>query len=79
MARSVPDWPRMLRRDLAAAYCDLSTAGFVREVLNGTLPPSISLDGQEHWSRTAIDEHLDRLTGQAQPDWRKTAPIYARR
>ena len=39
MARSAPDWPRMMRRDFAAAYCDLSAAGFLREVLNGTPPP----------------------------------------
>lgn len=79
MARSAPDWPRMMRRDFAAAYCDLSAAGFLREVLNGTLPPSIQLDGQEHWSRVMIDEYLERLTGGGQPDWRKSAPIYARR
>lgn len=78
MARSVPDWPMMLRRDWAAAYCDLTTAGFCREVQNGNLPLPVQLDGQEHWSRTMIDEHLERLTGQAVPDWRTKAPLYAR-
>ena len=30
MARLAPDWPRMMRRATAAAYCDLSEGSFER-------------------------------------------------
>lgn len=56
-------WPRVMKRKTAAAYCDLSEAAFVREVLAGALPASIMLGKQEHWNRLAIDAALDALAG----------------
>ncbi len=79
MGIELPGWPRMLRREKAAAYCDLSVAAFEREVLAGRLPHPVMLGGKEHWSRVAIDNALERLSGEAPDDWRAKAPLYRER
>lgn len=80
MARATaPDWPRMMRRPTAAAYCDMRIPDFEREVLAGRLPQPVDLGGEERWSRVRLDEALDRLTGEAPPapaDWRREQPLY---
>lgn len=78
MPALAPDWPRMLRRTTAAAYCDLSVASFEREVGEGRLPPGVMFGGQLHWSRSAIDEALERISGESVPDWRASAGLYAK-
>lgn len=65
-------WPRMLKRDKAAAYCDLSVAAFEREIVAGRLPAGVMLGGREHWCKNALDRALDQLTGaQNVPDYRR--------
>lgn len=64
-----PSWPAMMRRSLAASYCDLSAAEFEREVNEGRLPLPVMLGNSEHWSRRKLDEALDALHG-GQGDWR---------
>lgn len=78
-ARSVPFWPRMMRRTTAALYCDLTPKDFEREVIAGRLPVPVTLGGSEHWSRPQLDEHLERLTGESIPDWRQDANFYKER
>ena len=73
---SMPHWPAMMRRHLAASYCDLSIAEFEREVLAGTLPAPVSLGNREHWSKAQLDQALAVLTGEAQSDWRIGSPLY---
>lgn len=77
--RHIPDWPRMMKRATAAAYCDMSVASFEREVASFRLPRPVLLGGLHHWSRREIDEHLERLTGEVavEHDWRKDSPLYA--
>lgn len=70
-ARALPDWPRMLPRALAAAYCGLTTAGLEREVAAGRLPMPVQLDGEPHWCRRALDTSLDCLTTGRITDWRQ--------
>lgn len=77
--RVLPDWPRMLRRDWAAAYCDLPIASFERGVATGLLPPSATVDGTELWSRAALDASLERLSGESSPDFRQKSKLYATR
>lgn len=77
MAREYPYPPRMMLRPRAAHYCDLTLAGFEREVVAGRLPQPVMLGGQEHWSRAALDESLERIAGEAAGDWRKDQPLYA--
>ncbi len=65
-------WPRMMKRATAAAYCELSVAGFEREIAAGRLPTPSILDGREHWCRAALDKALDIITGQLpMPDYRE--------
>jgi predicted DNA-binding transcriptional regulator AlpA len=71
-------WPRMMKCLTAALYCDLSVAEFEREVAAGRLPMPVKLGNSEHWSQTAIDEMLNRLTGDSKSDWRKGSPLYAK-
>lgn len=66
---ALPHWPAMMRRGLAARYCDLSVAEFEREVNEGRLPLPIMLGNSEHWSRRKLDEALDALHG-GEGDWR---------
>ena len=75
-ARLAPDWPRLMRRSTAALYCDLTVTAFERELIAGRLPQPVHFGGEDHWSRTSIDEHLDRLTGDKIPNWRDRAKIY---
>lgn len=74
--RSAPDWPRLMRRATAAAYCDMSAIEFEREVASGRLPCPAAFGGTERWSRSQIDEALDRLTGDGVTDWRRQQPLY---
>jgi predicted DNA-binding transcriptional regulator AlpA len=71
-----PDWPRMMRRATAAAYCDMTGSEFEREVAAGRLPCPAVVGGSERWSRSQIDEALERLTGEGVPDWRAGQPLY---
>ncbi len=66
---TLPHWPGMMRRALAARYCDLTVAEFEREVVAGRLPMPVRLGNNEHWSKARMDEALERISGAAQ-DWR---------
>jgi hypothetical protein len=75
MSSRYPHWPRMMTRRTASAYCDLTSAGFEREVMAGRLPVPVMLDGEEHWSQVEIDAALDRLLGvKVKGYWRKEQP-----
>lgn len=79
MARTAPDWPRMMRKSTAAAYCDLASTDFEREVNKGNLPLPVMLGGGERWSKVLLDEYLERLTGEKVPDWRARSNLYGAR
>lgn len=66
---SMPYWPAMMKRSLAARYCDLTAAEFEREVNEGRLPLPVQLGNSEHWSRRKLDEALEALHGGGD-DWR---------
>ena len=75
-ARALPDWPRMLRRSFAAAYCDMPVAEFERGVALGKLPQPIKVVDELRWSRVQLDEYLERMTGEAVPDFRAQSKLY---
>ena len=77
MAKDYPYPPKMMLRPRAAHYCDLTEAGFEREVAAGRLPMPVMLDGKEHWNRARLDEALERLDGEE--DFRKRSKLYASR
>lgn len=68
--RIIAAWPQLMKRKTAADYLDMSEAAFVREVLAGRLPMSVTVGGREHWRKDAIDKALDRMTGDSDvPDY----------
>jgi hypothetical protein len=67
---ALPHWPGMMRRTLAARYCDLSVAEFEREVVAGRLPMPVKLGNNEHWSKVRIDAALEAIAGGSANDWR---------
>ncbi len=79
MGKEYPYPPRMMTRSRAAHYCDLSEPEFEREVAAGCLPPPVKLGNRDHWSRAALDETLERLAGDREPDWRGSSNLYGKR
>jgi hypothetical protein len=58
------DWPQMMKRKTAAAYCDVSEGAFEGEILHGRLPSSVILGGRGHWYKPALDAALARIAGE---------------
>lgn len=65
----------MMKRPMAADYCQLSIAEFEREVAEGRLPMPVKLGNYEHWSKVRLDEALERLTAD-NSDWFSGSPLY---
>jgi hypothetical protein len=53
--------PRLLSRQQAAAYCNISATTFSNWVRSGKLPPP--LPGTTRWDLKAIDFELDAMSG----------------
>ena len=68
----------MMRRAKAAAYLDITEAAFEREINAGRLPMPVMLGGHERWSKTQMDDAIDRITGEAIPDYRANSNFYLR-
>ena len=66
-ATALPDWPRILRAELAAAYCGVSEGTFRTMVKNGLYPnPVIKRRGVVAWDKAQIDKRIDQMgTGDA--------------
>ncbi len=63
-ATALPYWPRVLRREKAAAYLDLSVSLFDREVAEGRLPPPVVITaGVKGWVRDVLDAWIDDRMG----------------
>jgi predicted DNA-binding transcriptional regulator AlpA len=75
MSRELPYWPLMMRRTMAARYCDLTVAEFEREIVDGRLPHPVKLGNHEHWSRVKIDQAIERMHGGG-TDWRSRSKLY---
>ncbi len=54
-SKPLPGWPRLLPRELAAAYCGISVNHFMAQV---PVQPMM-LGTKKLWDRQAIDEWLD--------------------
>ncbi len=66
---TLPGWPRVMRRDKAAAYLDLSISLFDREVAEGRLPAPVQLVATvKGWVRDDLDAWIDdRRQAQSAP------------
>ncbi len=60
----LPDWPRLLSREQAAAYVGLSVNSFKIRVGREFPDPKI-IGARKLWDRRQLDEAVDRLTGRA--------------
>ena len=74
---ALPNWPAMMKRSLAARYCDLTPVEFEREIAEGKLPQPVMLGKAEHWSRSGLDKALDALAGDG-AEWFNGSPLYKR-
>jgi predicted DNA-binding transcriptional regulator AlpA len=78
MGSLAPHWPRMMKRQTACAYVELSVAELEREIAAGRFPHPVIYGNGPHWSRAEIDAYVERLTGEADgDDWRKHTKLYA--
>ena len=66
--REIPGWPAMLKRDLAAAYCDMSIPSFEGEIIAGRLPAGVMFGGREHWHRNVLDRAIAAIAGECTSD-----------
>lgn len=74
---SLPYWPRVLRREKAAAYLDLSVSLFDREVAEGQIPAPVTITATvKGWVRDDLDAWIDdrRAAQEAPPNPWDTAP-----
>jgi predicted DNA-binding transcriptional regulator AlpA len=63
-ARLLPDWPRAMNEESAAAYVSLSLSSFRTEVSKGRIPKPIKLTlKRKAWLRDDLDGWLDGLAG----------------
>ena len=65
-AGQLPDWPRMLTREMAAAYVGVSVDVFDDEVRAGQWPagrPRGAKGGRLTWDRKLLDAAEDRRSG----------------
>jgi prophage regulatory protein len=62
--------PRLLRRERAASYLDISPGAFDKLVKEKKLPPPKVNHGFKEWDRLDLDAHVDALPydGAASPD-----------
>ena len=61
---ALPDWPVCMRRDLAAAYLDITPGSFDKIVAEKRLPPATALTpGCKVWRRRDLDALLDQQAG----------------
>lgn len=61
MTRAVEMEPRLLTREMAAAYCSMSVSRFSQLVKAKTLPGPVP--GTTRYDRKAVDVALDKLAG----------------
>lgn len=59
-ASTLPGWPRVLRRELAAAYCGISASTLDAAVSVGRIPRPFAIAGNVRgWLRDDLDRWLD--------------------
>jgi predicted DNA-binding transcriptional regulator AlpA len=58
-----PQWPRGLRRTLAAEYIGVSLPLFDKLVAEGSMPRPKRIHGRTIWDRVAVDRAFDLLDG----------------
>lgn len=60
---NTPQWPRGLRRTLAAAYVGVSLPMFDKMVIEGNMPKPKRVYGRTIWDKVAVDRAFDLMDG----------------
>ena len=62
---TLPNWPRLLNQQQAAAYLSVSTGTFVSELRAGIWPAPVQMPRPRRkvWDIKALDVAVDRLSG----------------
>ena len=60
---AMPDWPRRMKADLAAAYCGISQSKFKDGVKARRYPQAVRDGGNVLWYLEDLDEAMDRQKG----------------
>lgn len=59
-------WPRLMRAETAAKYCDEVSVEAFRRGVGSIYPVAIRVSGKgDRWLKEALDEAIDRVTGKA--------------
>ena len=58
----LPDWPRLLSREQAAAYLGVSV-GMLESRIGDPFPEPIRIGGRKLYDRRTLDRAVDHLTG----------------
>lgn len=60
-------WPRLMKLETAASYCDMSATYFKKQMDAGLFPKPVIQDGRtKRFDRKAIDRALDMLSNPQQ-------------
>lgn len=84
MPRSeLPNWPRLLRVDLACAYVGMSKSAFLDAVKKGRWPKPVRQGKITAWDRETLDKWVDDLREDTptatEEDWENVAKAAVRR
>ncbi len=60
--RDLPDWPRLLSREQAAAYLGVSV-NMLESRIGNPFPAPLRIGGRKVFDRRALDKAVDQLTG----------------
>ena len=60
--RDLPDWPRLLSREQAAAYLGVSVT-MLESRIGDPFPAPIRMGGRKLYDRRALDKAVDSLSG----------------
>lgn len=69
----LPDWPRLMSEEQAAAYVGVSVSTFVANIGN-PWPEPIQFGRRKLYDRVAIDRAVDALSEHLSPDERLARP-----
>lgn len=83
MRTDLPNWPRLLRADLASAYVGMSKSAFLDAVKKGRWPEPIRQGKITAWDRETLDKWVDDLRedkpAATEEEWENVAKVAIRR
>ena len=59
----LPNWPRLMDADMAAAYVGIGETNFLAGVERGDWPQPVRYGRRRLWDRLKLDEAVDLMSG----------------